>query len=160
MYPEWNYFQVETVQNFLRVLDLDSLQSSHPVSVAVGHPDEIAQIFDTISYTKGSFLLHMMNMFLGEDTFKQGIRNYINKHKYSNAEQDDLWSSLTEEAHRQGTLDKNLTVKQIMDTWTLQTGYPVLKVVRDYSADTVTLSQVNSNSNNNNLFSYHRIIEK
>ncbi|XP_001944764.2 aminopeptidase N [Acyrthosiphon pisum] len=141
LYPEWNSFQVETVQNFLRVLDLDSLQSSHPVSVAVGHPDEIAQIFDTISYTKGSFLLHMMNTFLGEDTFKQGIRNYINKHKFSNAEQDDLWSSLTEEAHRQGTLDKNLTVKLIMDTWTLQTGYPVLKVIRDYSADTVTLSQ-------------------
>ncbi|XP_029346503.1 aminopeptidase N-like [Acyrthosiphon pisum] len=54
---------------------------------------------------------------------------------------DDLWSSLTEEAHRQGTLDKNLTVKQIMDTWALQTGYPVLNVVRDYSAGTVTLSQ-------------------
>ncbi|XP_060868466.1 aminopeptidase N-like [Metopolophium dirhodum] len=141
LYPEWNSFQDETVQNFLHVLDLDSLQSSHPVSVAVGHPDEIAQIFDTISYTKGSFLLHMMNTFLGEDTFKQGIRNYIHKHKFSNAEQDDLWSSLTEEAHRQGTLDKNLTVKQIMDTWTLQTGYPVLKVVRDYSAGTVTLSQ-------------------
>ncbi|XP_022171836.1 aminopeptidase N-like [Myzus persicae] len=141
LYPEWNSFEVETVQNFLRVLDVDSLQSSHPVSVAVGNIDEIAQIFDTISYTKGSILLHTMNTFLGEDTFKQGIRNYIDKHKFSNAEQDDLWSSLTEEAHRQGTLDKNLTVKQIMDTWTLQTGYPVLKVVRDYSADTVTLSQ-------------------
>ncbi|XP_008186165.1 aminopeptidase N isoform X2 [Acyrthosiphon pisum] len=150
LYPEWNSFQVETVQNFLRVLDLDSLQSSHPVSVAVGHPDEIAQIFDTISYTKGSYLLHMMNTFLGEDTFKQGIRNYIHKHKFANAEQDDLWSSLTEEAHRQGTLDKNLTVKQIMDTWTLQTGYPVLNVVRNYSAGTVTLSQERYLTNKSN----------
>lgn len=133
---------METVQNFLRVLDLDSLHSSHPVSVTVGHPDEIAQIFDTISYTKGSFLLHMMNMFLGEETFKQGIRNYINVHKFSNAEQDDLWSSLTEEAHRVGSLDKMISIKEIMDTWTLQTGYPVLKVIRDYSSDTAILSQV------------------
>lgn len=135
---------METVKNFLQVLDLDSLQSSHPVSVTVGHPDEIAQIFDTISYTKGSFLLHMMNTFLGEETFKQGIRNYINKHKYSNAEQDDLWRSLTDEAHREDTLSKDITLKEIMDTWTLQTGYPVLKVIRDYSTDTLTLSQVST----------------
>jgi len=148
LYPEWNSLQLENVQNFLQVLDLDSLQSSHPVSVTVGHPDEIAQIFDTISYTKGSFLLHMMNMFLGEDAFKQGIRNYIDKHKFSNAEQDDLWSSLTEEAHREGSLAQNMSVKEIMDTWTLQTGYPVLKVVRDYSTDTVTLSQVCANNTN------------
>lgn len=142
MYPEWNSFQVETVDNFLQVTKLDSLQSSHPVSVTVGHPDEIAQIFDTISYTKGSFLLHMMNMFLGEEPFKQGIRNYINKHKFSSAEQDDLWNSLTEEAHRVGSLDKDVTIKEIMDTWTLQTGYPVLNVIRNYSTDTATLSQV------------------
>jgi len=135
---------VETFENFLLVLALDSLQSSHPVSVPVGHPDEIAQIFDTISYRKGSFLLHMMNTFLGEETFKQGIRNYIDKHKFSNAEQDDLWSSLTEEAHRVGSLDKNMTVKEIMDTWTLQTGFPVLRVIRDYTTDTVTLSQVHT----------------
>lgn len=142
LYPEWNSLQLENVQNFLQVLDLDSLQSSHPVSVTVGHPEEIAQIFDTISYTKGSFLLHMMNTFLGEEAFKQGIRNYIDKHKFSNAEQDDLWSSLTDEAHREGSLDANLTVKEIMDTWTLQTGYPVLRVVRDYVSDSVTLNQV------------------
>lgn len=133
---------METAQNFLQVLDLDSLKTSHPVSVLVGHPDEIAEIFDTISYTKGSFLLHMMNSFLGEETFKQGIRNYIDKHKFSNAEQDDLWSSLTDEAHRVGSLDKTITVKEIMDTWTLQTGYPVLKVSRDYSTGMVALSQV------------------
>lgn len=84
----------------------------------------------------------MMNTFLGEETFKQGIRNYIDKHKFSNAEQDDLWSSLTEEAHKEGSLDANMTVKEIMDTWTLQTGYPVLKVVRDYAAGSVTLKQV------------------
>ncbi|XP_029342693.1 aminopeptidase N isoform X2 [Acyrthosiphon pisum] len=142
VFPESKYFQVANVKNFLLVLNLDSLQSAHPLSVAIGKPDEIAPISqDPITFAKGPILFHMMNTFLGEDTFKQGIRNYIHEYKFSNAEQDDLWSSLTEEAHRQGTLDKNVTVKQIMDTWTRQTGYPVLNVVRDYSAGTVTLSQ-------------------
>eukprot|EP00102_Acyrthosiphon_pisum_P019671 XP_016656881.1 PREDICTED: aminopeptidase N isoform X2 [Acyrthosiphon pisum] len=142
LFPESKYFQVENVKNFLLVLDQDSLQSAHPLAVAIGKPDEIAPISaDPITFAKGPILLHMINTFLGENTFKQGVRNYIHKYKFSNAEQDDLWCSLTEEAHRQGTLDKNLTVKQIMDTWTLQTGYPVLNVIRDYSAGTVTLSQ-------------------
>ncbi|XP_029347238.1 aminopeptidase N-like [Acyrthosiphon pisum] len=142
LFPESNYLQVKTVRNFLLVLDPDSLLLEHPLSVAIGKPDEIAPILKLLmTFIKGPIVLHMMNTFLGENTFKQGVRNYIHKYKFSNAEQDDLWSSLTEEAHRQGTLDKNLTVKQIMDTWTLQTGYPVLNVVRDYSAGTVTLSQ-------------------
>lgn len=112
----------------------------------VGHPDEIAKIYDTISYMKGSHLVRMMNLFLGEEVFKQGIRNYIDKYKFSSAEQDDLWLSFTDEAHRQDVLDQNVTVKEIMDTWTLQAGYPVLKVIRDYSANTVTLSQVLSHN--------------
>ncbi|XP_029344594.1 uncharacterized protein LOC100161354 isoform X1 [Acyrthosiphon pisum] len=142
LFPDSKYFQVKNVKNFVDVLDPDSLQSAHPLSVAIEKPDEIAPIsMDPMTFAKGAILFHMMNTFLGENTFKQGIRNYIHKYKLSNAEPDDLWSLLTEEAHRQGTLEKNLTVKQIMDTWALQTGYPVLNVVRDYSADTVTLSQ-------------------
>ncbi len=55
----------------------------------------------------------------------------MNNHKYANAAQDDLWAALTNQSHLDGTLDKSLTVKQIMDTWTLRKGYPVVKVTRD-----------------------------
>ena len=61
--------------------------------------------------------------------------------KYKNAEQDDLWKFLTEEAHEQGTLSKDLSVKMIMDTWTLQMGYPVVTLTRDESG-AATITQV------------------
>ena len=35
------------------VLRTDALATSHPISIPVQHPDEIAEIFDTISYVKG-----------------------------------------------------------------------------------------------------------
>ena len=35
------------------VLGIDALATSHPISIPVQHPDEIAEIFDTISYVKG-----------------------------------------------------------------------------------------------------------
>lgn len=58
---------------------------------------------------------------------------------YSNAQQDDLWAALTDQAHLDGTLADNTTVKEIMDTWTLQTGVPVLTVTRNYNS--ITFSQ-------------------
>ena len=60
----------------------------------------------------------------------------------SNAEQDDLWESLTEVAHLKRSLDASLSVKKIMDTWTLQMGYPVINVQRDNVANTIPLSVI------------------
>ena len=34
------------------VLELDSKLTSHPIVVTVNHPDEITEIFDSISYNK------------------------------------------------------------------------------------------------------------
>lgn len=43
---------------------LDSLESSHPINIPVGHPDEIREIFDTISYLKGQYLTIYESLFL------------------------------------------------------------------------------------------------
>lgn len=142
LHPEWNTFEEESVENTLSIFKFDSLKSSHPVSVPIGDPSEISQIFDSISYDKGSSILRMMHLFLGEDVFRWGVSNYLKKHKFGNAEQDNLWECLTEEAHKQDSLPKNVTVKQIMDAWTLQTGYPVITVNRDYKKQTAEITQV------------------
>ena len=61
--------------------------------------------------------------------------------KYAAAEQDDLWQYLTEQAHKDGSLPNDLSVKQIMDTWTLQMGFPVVTVKRDYANGQAELQQ-------------------
>ncbi|KAK7788600.1 hypothetical protein R5R35_008941 [Gryllus longicercus] len=123
------------------VFALDALESSHPISVPVDHPDQIRQIFDSISYEKGASLIRMMSHFLGEDTFRSGLSNYLEEFKYSNTQQDDLWESLTTQAHLDGSLPTHVTVDRIMDTWTLQVGYPVVNVMRDYNKNAATISQ-------------------
>ena len=92
---------------------IDALESSHPISIPVKHPDEISEIFDRISYGKGASIIRMMDKFLTTDTFRwrtlclcffsfilslrQGLTNYLNDLKYKAATQDDLWSHLTEQ---------------------------------------------------------------
>ena len=41
-------------------LELDSLTTSHPISVEVKDPKEIEAIFDSISYKKGAAIIHML----------------------------------------------------------------------------------------------------
>lgn len=141
LYPEWNSLDEEIMEGATTVFSFDSLQTSHPVSVAIEDPNTIPEIFDTIAYEKGSFLIRMMDQYLGAKTLREGVTNYLKKHKYGNAEQDDLWESLTEVAHKNKVLAKDMTVKTIMDSWTLQTGYPVVKVVRNYEKGSAELSQ-------------------
>ncbi|XP_071548249.1 aminopeptidase N-like isoform X2 [Panulirus ornatus] len=139
--PSWQVMEQFVLNEVQIVFGLDSLESSHPISIPVGHPDEISQIFDRISYAKGASIIRMMNHFLTEATFRKGLSNYLDAFKYDNAEQDDLWRHLTEAAHEDGTLPDDLTVKIIMDTWTLQMGYPVIKVVRSPDGTSATVSQ-------------------
>ncbi|KAF2365598.1 Peptidase M1 membrane alanine aminopeptidase N-terminal [Trinorchestia longiramus] len=128
VHPSWKMMEQFLVDDLHAVFALDCLESSHPISVPVGHPDEIGAIFDRISYNKGASIIRMMNHFLSEPTLQKGLTNYLNNFTYDSAEQDDLWRFLTAQAQSDGTLPADLTVKEIMDTWTLQMGYPVINV--------------------------------
>lgn len=141
LHPEWKSIDEDSVDNTLSIFKVDAMKSSHPVSVTIGHPNQISQIFDAISYSKGSVIIRMMHKFLGEDSFRDGVSQYLKKHAYGNSIQDDLWASLTELAHENQSLMKSITVKDIMDTWTLQVGYPVIDVKRDYDTNSASISQ-------------------
>lgn len=112
-------------------MEEDSDKSSHPISFSVSKPADIRRIFDPISYSKGAILIHMMQSMLGEQAFKDALRTYLKKFEYSNARQDDLWEVMTEFGHKYNTLDKEMDVKTIMDSWTLKAGYPVISVKRN-----------------------------
>ena len=77
-------------------------------------------------------VFRMMANTFGLKTFKHGVVNYLQANKFSNARQDDLWEALTNVSHADGVLNEEQSVKEIMDTWTLQMGFPVVNVRRDY----------------------------
>ncbi|XP_038223162.1 aminopeptidase N [Zerene cesonia] len=135
----WKLMEVFVLNEVQSVFKLDALTSSHQISVEVGNPEEIGAIFDKISYGKGSAILRMMNHFLTDDVFNAGITDYLNAKKYGDAEQKDLWSALTNVARERGGFDADVAV--IMDSWTLQTGFPVLTITRNYDTGAVSFRQ-------------------
>lgn len=67
-------FVTEEMQD---VMALDSLESSHPISVTVDSASQVNELFDGISYSKGASIIRMMMFFLKEENFKKGIHNYL-----------------------------------------------------------------------------------
>ncbi|KAJ5721327.1 uncharacterized protein N7483_009261 [Penicillium malachiteum] len=132
-YPEWKVWQTYVIDNLQSALSLDSLRSSHPIEVPVKRADEINQIFDAISYSKGSSVLRMISKYLGEDVFLQGVRDYIRKHAYGNTETGDLWAALANASGK--------PVQSVMDIWTKNVGFPVISVTENPESSSISLKQ-------------------
>ena len=75
-------------------MKIDSYASSHPISTSANTPNEIREIFDTITYRKGNCMVQMLLNYLGEDNFRKGLQRYLTSYSYKNADQDDLWEEL------------------------------------------------------------------
>ncbi|KAI4167566.1 MAG: hypothetical protein LQ343_007105 [Gyalolechia ehrenbergii] len=132
-YPEWKVWQSYVADTLQGALSLDSLRSSHPIEVPVKRADEINQIFDAISYSKGSCVLRMISKYLGEETFMEGIRRYLKKHAYGNTKTEDLWAALSDVSGK--------PVEKIMNIWTKNIGYPIVTVNEDTGSNTIKVKQ-------------------
>lgn len=133
-------------------MEVDSLSSSHPVSSQVDTPTQIQEMFDDVSYDKGACILNMLRDFLTPEAFKIGIVRYLRRYSYQNTVNSHLWESLTnicqsddldegrlkdegfcsQEKAQSGApkwySGDQLDVRAIMDTWTLQEGFPLVTV--------------------------------
>ncbi|XP_051820348.1 glutamyl aminopeptidase [Antechinus flavipes] len=118
---DWKMRDQMLLEDVLPVQEEDSLISSHPIVVNVTTPAEITSVFDGISYSKGASILRMLEDWITPKNFQLGCQQYLKKYKFGNAKTDDFWKALEEAS--------NKPVKEVMDTWTRQMGYPVLNVI-------------------------------
>ncbi len=109
----------------------DARSTTHPIQQPIANEAEASSAFDDITYRKGQAFLLMLESFLGEDVFRDGIRRYVAAHKYSNSTTADLWSALSEASGK--------PVGEIAAGWTEQPGFPVVKVKRD--AENISFTQ-------------------
>ncbi|XP_023943504.2 aminopeptidase N isoform X2 [Bicyclus anynana] len=137
--PEWNILE-SLSRDKMNLLKSDALKNTSPVSREVLDAAEISQKFDEISYNKGANLIRMLNHTISYELFHEALVLYLDKWKYQNAEENDLWDAMSEATRSDPSL-RGLSVKQFMNSWTRQPGYPVVNVLRDYDSGHVTFRQ-------------------
>jgi puromycin-sensitive aminopeptidase len=113
--PEWNRW-VEFGLSRTDAFDIDALDSTRPIEFPVVSPEEAEGMFDVLTYEKGGAVLRMLEQYLGEDRFRDGIRRYLADNAYGNTVTTDLWDAI-----EAVTGDP---VRRIMDSWILQGGHP------------------------------------
>lgn len=116
---KWNLWEDFLREEMLSSMKKDALLSTHPIRVEVKDPDEIAEIFDSISYGKGASILRMTEQFVGEKEFREGVFRYLKAHSYSNAAGEDLWSSLSKTS--------TVNVSRLMKSWLEKGGFPQVR---------------------------------
>jgi puromycin-sensitive aminopeptidase len=120
--PEWRRWDSFTVSR-AAAMQVDGLKSTRPIEFPVQRPEEAAGMFDVLTYEKGASVLRMLEQYLGAEAFRDGIRLYLRRHAYANAETTDLWDALEDSTGQ--------PVRALMDTWIFQPGYPLITVERD-----------------------------
>ena len=92
--PGWDT-ALSSAQEAVTGIQVDSVPSSRPIRAEKADtPGEIAQLFDGIAYVKAAAVLRMLEQFVGETAFQQGVRAYLTKHAYGNATAADLWAAI------------------------------------------------------------------
>nr|XP_006820980.1 PREDICTED: aminopeptidase N-like [Saccoglossus kowalevskii] len=118
-------------QLFLRDVTYRAMRSDQ---VGTSTPVSAERTIYRMIYQKGGALINMMADFLTQDLLFDGLRKYLHRHEWGNTVNDDLWTALTEtvDAHLGKRMNETLgyDMKDIMDTWVLQMGFPVVTLTR------------------------------
>jgi aminopeptidase N len=134
--PKWRWWEQED-ESRESAMAADARATSHAIEQHVTNELDAMNSFDSdITYSKGEALLRMLEAYLGEDVFRQGIRSYIKNRAYSNAAAADLWNALGQASGK--------NIPAVAAPWIEKPGFPLISVVAacDSSGNrSVTLSQ-------------------
>ncbi len=115
--PEWKVPE-SVAQSLTSVLNLDSGKATRTIRAEANTPDQINEMFDGITYEKAGAVLDMVENYVGEETFRKGVHDYLAAHIYGNATAEDFWNTQTSVSHK--------PVDKIMISFVTQAGAPLL----------------------------------
>jgi puromycin-sensitive aminopeptidase len=128
--PEWRYERDVVSQN-TSAFALDSLLSTHPISMEARNVDEANERFDAVTYLKGQGVLRMIEHYLGADDFRAGVRIYLDRHRWANATAFDFWRALDEASGRD--------VTALATAWITEPGHPLVRCAVTEGPDGLTV---------------------
>ncbi len=117
--PQWQVW-LRANQEKDDAMATDAQRTTHPIQQPILNESQASDAFDEITYLKGQSFIRMLETYLGESTFRDGLRRYMVTHQYSSSTTADLWEVLTQYS--------NQPVAKVAQSWTEQPGFPLVQV--------------------------------
>ena len=97
--------------------DVDRTQGSNPIRQDLYNLENAGSLYGSIIYNKAPIMLRQLELTLGKDVFKEGIRTYIKSYSNSNSDWNGLVSILDQKT--------DLNLRKWSDVWVNSSGRPV-----------------------------------
>ena len=81
-----------------RIMALDAGPKTHAVRMVMHNREEMRTVYNQLVYQKGAAVLMMLENWLGEERFREGLRSYLKAHAMANATTADLAAALRDAA--------------------------------------------------------------
>ncbi len=117
LHPEYG-IDLSELRSTQAVMKSDARPSAQAIHRTVKASDNLLENVGT-AYAKGSAVLGMFERWMGPETFRKGILEYLRAHAWGNAEAADLWSALGAAA--------GADVTTAMATFLAQPGLPLVR---------------------------------
>lgn len=151
----FQYFGVFIAKpDFLRMMNMFAVHCLQPTLLVdsdnhtrtmngreVDSRSSIMATLDFVSYEKGACVIRMTNHIIGSTAFQLGLQNYLREMSYQAALPSDLYRHLQTASDNSGQLPKHLLVKDIIESWANQPGYPLVTITRNYTTKALFASQ-------------------
>ena len=119
-HPEWNVW-LRTLRSTRSAMAVDGRDGTHPVVTPINNALQASAAFDNITYVKGAAVIRTLEVYVGEEAFRAGVRRYMRDNAYGNTVTDDFWREM----------DKGSTrpITRIAHDFTLQAGVPLISEI-------------------------------
>ncbi|KAK6494557.1 aminopeptidase Q-like [Huso huso] len=136
--PQMKLNELHAFADMQEMFSTDSFLMSQPLTVKEEEirSHQILPMFNLVTYNKGASIVRMAASFLTKKVFQKGLSSYLQNFSYMTVEQDNLWNHWQKSVDSQNELQLPAPVKDIMDSWTLQMGYPLITL--NTSSGTIT----------------------
>ncbi|MGP6220134.1 M1 family metallopeptidase [Caldiplasma sukawensis] len=131
VYPEMKIYGRMMQLDGKGALEDDAMINTAAIETHMKDPEEMSGQSVNIRYGKGAMILRMIENYMGEEKFREGVQHYLRKFSYGNAEGKDLWNSISEKS--------GIDINGIMEEWISRPGYPV--VTAQINEDGIKISQ-------------------
>ncbi|RJR35368.1 MAG: M1 family peptidase [Desulfobacteraceae bacterium] len=125
-YPEWDMWGRFLNNSTNVAFERDGLTRTIPIEIPGGGHVLINVSTAPIIYSKGGSILRQIEGYVGSESFRDGLRDYLGRHAYGTATSNDLWESFEKASAK--------PVSTMIRNWISQPGYPILEVERNKNA--------------------------
>lgn len=140
-----NASQRESYETMKRYLNYANQVQDGPIAnFNYKNPDDM---FNTLTYQKGSRVLHLLRSILGDDAFFAGLKIYLTEYRYQTAEIDDFRQVMEKVSGKD--------LRPFFQQWIFRGAHPVIDVRYAWSDSNATLKVEVEQIQNNTAGTFH-----